>query len=186
MKVSNPLTIIAIFAGVSEAMATIALIQLADKAQSIFIYFVMFFPTLIVVLFFYMLIYKNTALYAPSDFEDQNNYLKIYNISDAIGRGVDSVLQEYESSGEDNAKLESGKIKQAVIEAIKEEVIPSAAYNVLRYIKNNNEASVIEIATKLKMTIGSAGGCVNYLLNNGYIKEVRVSKINGNIYAPTS
>ena len=52
MKVSNPLTIIAIFAGLAEALATIALIKLPIEMQEKFIYFVMAFPTLIVTLFF--------------------------------------------------------------------------------------------------------------------------------------
>ena len=39
MKVSNPLTIIAIFAGLAEALATIALIKLPIEMQEKFIYF---------------------------------------------------------------------------------------------------------------------------------------------------
>jgi len=52
MKVSNPLTIIAIFAGLAEALATVALVQVPVEIQRLFVYFVMAFPTLIVILFF--------------------------------------------------------------------------------------------------------------------------------------
>ena len=41
MKVSNPLTIIAIFAGLAETLATVALVQLPAEIQEVFVYFVM-------------------------------------------------------------------------------------------------------------------------------------------------
>ncbi|MFU2508821.1 ArsR family transcriptional regulator [Pseudoalteromonas sp. ASV78] len=77
MKVSNPLTIIAIFAGLAEALATIALLGLPQELQEIFLYFVMAFPTLIVIFFFVVLYFKNTVLYAPGDFQVPEHYLKI-------------------------------------------------------------------------------------------------------------
>ncbi|WP_339486711.1 hypothetical protein [Pseudomonas sp. EL_65y_Pfl2_R95] len=77
MKVSNPLTIIAIFAGLAEALATIALLGLPNELQEIFIYFVMAFPSLIVILFFVVLYFNNNVLYAPGDYQDPEHYLKI-------------------------------------------------------------------------------------------------------------
>jgi uncharacterized membrane protein YdcZ (DUF606 family) len=70
MKVSNPLTIIAIFAGLAETLATVALVKLPPEIQGVFVYFVMAFPSGIVILFFIVLFFKNTVLYAPSDFEN--------------------------------------------------------------------------------------------------------------------
>ncbi|MEZ5573813.1 MAG: hypothetical protein R3E64_17635 [Halioglobus sp.] len=77
MKVNNPLTIIAIFSGLAEALATIALLGLPQELQKIFLFFVMAFPTLIVVLFFFVLYFKNTVLYAPGDYQDPEHYLRI-------------------------------------------------------------------------------------------------------------
>lgn len=89
MKVSNPLTIIAIFAGLAETLATVALVKLPPEIQSIFVYFVMLFPATIVGLFFWVLYFKNTVLYAPSDFSNQNHYLEANlikeNINDQVG-----------------------------------------------------------------------------------------------------
>ena len=65
MKVSNPLTIIAIFAGVAESFATGALVLLPIETQQSFVYFVMFFPLVIVVTFFCILVKKPQVLYAP-------------------------------------------------------------------------------------------------------------------------
>lgn len=49
--VSNPLTIIAIFAALAEIAGTIMLGLVDATIQSIFVWFVMIFPILIVVLF---------------------------------------------------------------------------------------------------------------------------------------
>lgn len=77
MKVSNPLTIIAIFAGLAEALATVALLGLPQELQKIFLIFVMAFPTLIVILFFLVLYFKNNVLYAPGDYQDPEHYLRV-------------------------------------------------------------------------------------------------------------
>lgn len=52
-KVSNPLTIIAIFAGLAEIAATVALGLIDPEIQRIFIWFVMLFPALLVISFFW-------------------------------------------------------------------------------------------------------------------------------------
>lgn len=80
MKVSNPLTIIAIFAGLAEALATVALLGLPKELQEIFLYFVMAFPSLIVILFFIVLYFKNHVLYAPGDYQNPEHYLKVNNV----------------------------------------------------------------------------------------------------------
>lgn len=81
MKVSNPLTIIAIFSGVAETLATVALIKLPTEIQAIFVYFVMALPAGIVLLFFFVLYFKNNVLYAPSDYDKllqrRNNSLSL-------------------------------------------------------------------------------------------------------------
>jgi hypothetical protein len=74
--IKNPLTVIAVFAGLAEVSATIALPQLDIAIQSKFVWFVMLFPVLLVVLFFLMLWFKHQVLYAPSDFSDESNFMK--------------------------------------------------------------------------------------------------------------
>ncbi|RUO29567.1 hypothetical protein [Aliidiomarina soli] len=61
MKDTNPLKIIAIFAGVVEALALIALVALPPEIQSIFVWFVMAFPVAILILFVHMLYSKKLA-----------------------------------------------------------------------------------------------------------------------------
>jgi len=75
-KISNPLTIIAIFAGLAEINATVVIGLLPADLQEIFIWFIILFPTILVVVFFYTLNFNPKVLYAPSDFTNEENFLK--------------------------------------------------------------------------------------------------------------
>ncbi|MEN4608174.1 hypothetical protein ACMGEE_01450 [Erwinia sp. DT-104] len=76
--VKNPLTIIAIFAGLVEISATTVLPFISETLQGKFIWFLMVFPSMLVVLFFIILFFKPAALYAPSDFTDQESFMRIH------------------------------------------------------------------------------------------------------------
>ncbi|MBU2887647.1 helix-turn-helix domain-containing protein [Gilvimarinus agarilyticus] len=101
MRVSNPLTIISIFAGLAEIMATTALLKLPIELQGIFIYFVMGFPTLLVILFFIVLVFKNKALYAPSDFTNQEHYLELNDLKRSIETNVSAAFDSIEGVSAD-------------------------------------------------------------------------------------
>lgn len=77
-KVSNPLTIIAIFAGLAEVSGTVVLPFLKGDSQALYIWFLMAFPTLLILLFFITLNFNYKVLYAPSDFKDEENFLKLF------------------------------------------------------------------------------------------------------------
>ncbi len=74
-KVNNPLTIIAIFAALAEISATIAIKFIMPALQPVFIWFVIGFPTLLVLLFFLTLNFNPRVMYAPTDFRDEGNFL---------------------------------------------------------------------------------------------------------------
>lgn len=76
-KVSNPLTLIAIFSGLAEIFAIIVLSNLENELQKIFILFVIVFPTIVVILFFLTLNFNTKVLYAPSDFKSEENFIKV-------------------------------------------------------------------------------------------------------------
>ncbi len=88
--VSNPLTIIAIFAALAEVAGTVVLGLVDISIQRIFVWFVMFFPILIVLLFFTTLNFNPKVLYAPSDFKDEANFIQTMlgakKIEDALAR----------------------------------------------------------------------------------------------------
>lgn len=75
--IKNPLTLIAIFAGLSDVAMTAILPSLPFETQKTFMWFVMGYPLLLVCAFFYILIWKREALYAPSDFKDDATWLEI-------------------------------------------------------------------------------------------------------------
>lgn len=75
-RISNPLTIIAIFAALAEVAGTTALVGVEKEVQEIFVWFVMLFPTILVVLFFLTLNFNHHVLYAPSDYDSDDNFLE--------------------------------------------------------------------------------------------------------------
>ena len=72
--IKNPLTIIAIFAGLAEVGGTIVLPLLQQSTQSVYVWFLMLFPTFLVGVFFWLLYNKHHVLYAPSDFRDDSTF----------------------------------------------------------------------------------------------------------------
>lgn len=75
-KISNPLTIIAIFAGLAEINGTVVLALVPESLQSIFLWFIILFPSILVSIFFLTLNFNPKVLYAPSDFSNEDNFLK--------------------------------------------------------------------------------------------------------------
>jgi len=82
-KVSNPLTIIAIFAGLAEVGGTAVLPFIIEKNQSVFLWFVMLFPVLLVILFFLTLNFNHKVLYAPSDYRTDEGFLTASNFKNS-------------------------------------------------------------------------------------------------------
>lgn len=76
-RIRNPLTLIAIFAGLSEVAMTAVLPSLPPENQRIFMWFVIIYPLLLVCGFFYILIWRREVLYAPSDFKDDATWLAV-------------------------------------------------------------------------------------------------------------
>jgi hypothetical protein len=72
--IKNPLTVIAIFAGLAEVGGTIVLPLLEKETQTTYVWFLMLFPPFLVGLFFYVLYTRHKVLYAPSDFKDDSSF----------------------------------------------------------------------------------------------------------------
>lgn len=75
--IKNPLTVIALFAGIAEVSGTIVLPLLEKDVQSTYVWFLMAFPALLVGLFFLTLWTCHQVLYAPSDFRDDSLFRDI-------------------------------------------------------------------------------------------------------------
>lgn len=74
--IKNPLTIIAIFAAIAEISGTIVLPFINAEHQGLYIWFLMIFPLVLVVTFFLTLNFNHKVLYAPSDYKNEDNFLR--------------------------------------------------------------------------------------------------------------
>lgn len=71
------MTIIAIFAVLSESSAAISLPFLGDEEREIYVWFLISFPFYLLLLFFITLNFNYRSLYAPSDFEKDETFLQV-------------------------------------------------------------------------------------------------------------
>lgn len=76
-SIRNPLSIIAIFAGIAEISGTSVLPFISSEHQGVFIWFVMGFPVLLLLLFFATLNLNHKVLYSPSDYRADESFLNV-------------------------------------------------------------------------------------------------------------
>jgi hypothetical protein len=80
--ITNPMTVIAIFATLSETSAAVSLPFLDDEEREIYIWFLISFPFYLLLLFFATLNFNHRSLYAPSDFEKGKHFIKAMDIAE--------------------------------------------------------------------------------------------------------
>ncbi|WP_152683076.1 hypothetical protein [Paenibacillus sp. VT-400] len=114
-KVQNPLTIIAIFAGIAELAGTTVLLGLPLEIQKVFVWFVMLFPIGLVAAFFLVLLFKHKVLYAPSDFVNENNFMNLLQ-NKKVQHDIVEVVELLEQTKENNKANE--QLKQDLNEAL--------------------------------------------------------------------
>ena len=73
--ISNPLTIIGIFASLAEVGGAITLPNVSLENQIVFVWFLTLFPTFLVTLFFLVMCFRPQSLYSPSDFRSDESFL---------------------------------------------------------------------------------------------------------------
>ncbi len=71
------MTIIAIFAALSETSAAVSLPFLGQEERGIYVWFLISFPFYLLLLFFATLNFNYKSLYAPSDFEKGKHFMKL-------------------------------------------------------------------------------------------------------------
>lgn len=76
-RITNPMTIIAIFATLSETSAAISLPFLDQEERELYVWFLISFPFYLLLLFFATLNFNYKSLYAPSDFEKGKHFMKV-------------------------------------------------------------------------------------------------------------
>ena len=97
--VSNPLTVIAIFAAISEISLVGGMTVVTPELQHIYIWFVMALPTILVLAFFGVLVRDRRVLYAPSDFRDDSAFVAlIQGQGREIASRVDQTIEQLEAT----------------------------------------------------------------------------------------
>ncbi|MCG9125165.1 hypothetical protein LH460_10895 [Laribacter hongkongensis] len=115
-SVKNPLTVIAIFAGIAEISGTAVLPLIAPENQALYIWFLMLFPFALISLFFLTLNFNHRVLYAPSDFRDEDNFVSI------LKKSSYSEVLEFKKAEADVALLE--EVIEPMPPQIQGEVVP--------------------------------------------------------------
>jgi hypothetical protein len=150
-RINNPLTIIAIFAALAEVNATIAIGLIDPSLHYIFIWFVIGFPSILVILFFITLNFNTKVMYSPSDYKDDKSFMDSL-FGNYYG---DSKSEKDEKDELDTTKLASEieskiteKLQKKLNESIKDSKNPEIQKEIdslKEQIKNVADQTVIEV-----------------------------------------
>lgn len=169
-KVSNPLTIIGFFAGIAEVSGTIVLPFVSHELQYIFIWYVMGFPILLVAIFFLTLNFNSCVLYAPSDFANESNYMKL------TQKKVNEVDEKIEDIKQNNPaiarELEDLQLRLSLVlpEINQLKVDRNEVMNdIYNTILNSDGLTVKELATKYRMSKSAVHRYLMELMDKGLI-----------------
>lgn len=174
-KISNPLTIIGLFAGIAEIAGTVVLSLVSEDLQGIFIWYVMFFPVLLVVAFFYILKTSPSALYAPSDFTDENHYMKLN--MEEFGNKLEDVAEQHPETA---AELES--IQTTIFERMtKDDIGMRRRYKKVLDIISGKEKGVtaLELSKEMNIVTQYARKILVRMTIDGLLKRVNNEERDG-------
>lgn len=150
-KVKNPLTVIGLFAGIAEVAGTVVLPFVNGNLQIIFIWYIIGFPVFLVLLFFVTLNKNPRVLYAPSDFRDEENIIKLLSeASDALTDTIDE-----NPNIEISLRPVENFIEKVAINKIENDVITN--------VKSNSEMNEMPLATTVYLL---CDGHIYRLVNN--------------------
>lgn len=85
-RITNPMTVIAIFAAISETSAAVSLPFLGNEDREFYVWFLVIFPFYLLFLFFLTLNFNHRSLYSPSDFNKDESFLKAIENSERNSR----------------------------------------------------------------------------------------------------
>lgn len=150
-RINNPLTVIAIFAALAEVNATIAIGLIDPSLHYIFIWFVIGFPSILVILFFITLNFNTKVMYSPSDYKDDKSFMDSL-FGNYYG---DSKSEKDERDELDTTKLASEieskiteKLQKKLNESLKDSKNPEIQKEIdslKEQIKNVADQTVIEV-----------------------------------------
>ena len=171
-KISNPLTIIGIFAGIAEVAGTVVFPLVSQELQHVFIWYVMGLPVFLVLAFFITLNFNPKVLYAPSNFADENNFLKLWNAI-VIDKKIEDVKEKNPNIAPD---LETIQLTLLNSVAMLDRNKYKKHIEVMKLIASKkNGITANELANDLSVTVSYAHRLLKDLENSGlviYINDI--------------
>jgi hypothetical protein len=162
--VKNPLTIVAIFAAITEVSASVVLPLLTSKNQNTYLWFLILFPTGLVSVFFYALINHYEKLYAPSDFKNEENFMLLFHkgtpkeIQNKIGIEIKNIKFQSIEEGLDNKRQDGISYQTITAETIKSSSIVGSATAASDKNKNLVNYSISRSIAAKRLVLDYIGG----------------------------
>ena len=164
--ISNPLTIIAIFSGLAEVAGTIALPLVQQNLQIFFIWYVMGLPVLLVALFFATLNFNPKVLYSPSDYENEENFMK--NVLKQVEKDKtnQSIQNELQTIKEQIGAISQANSSKTQIEELRKNVV--SLEKLFAQSKIHDSEDIDDSTTKVISTNSAQQAKIySFLLTNG-------------------
>lgn len=169
-KISNPLSVVAIFSGLAEAFATIALVNVPLEIQQIFVYFVMVFPILIVLLFFAVLNWNPTVLYAPGDFEDEAMYLELIRLKSSLKSEILQTLSSPSATGTTFTPQQIQVVSENVDRALERATVTPVKQRIIDLLSDGSK-NRMEISQSIGLSMASVARLIHVLREEGVITQ---------------
>ncbi len=107
------MAIIGLFAGLVEVSIVAGLGKVDDPVnQRILLFFIVAYPVLIVLLFFLTLNFNRKVLYGPSDFDDQEHFMRLFEITNSAAYSEIENIHKKLSDGADETDSSQTNIKE--------------------------------------------------------------------------
>lgn len=146
-KITNPMTVIAIFAAISETSAAVSLPFLDNQDREIYIWFLISFPFYLLLLFFVTLNFNYKSLYAPSDFEKSKHFVQVIDVTSRVQKE-----RHKETSNAQHRKTHPLSSTGAKQQAIEQSDIPTHAQsppNDIALLVTNATQQILNMPGKL-------------------------------------
>lgn len=177
--VNNPLTIVSIFCTLAEIAAISVLPSLSESLQSVFIWYVMGFPILLVILFFLTWNFNSKVLYSPSDFADNKLFLEYVKLLYTAKTATDIVDNTDSKALSDLQNVVIHQIDN--LNELSTYISGSNADIVIKTLINAGKAlSTMEIAEYAGISRATTHRYIKQLIENGYLSEIESQDENPN------
>lgn len=163
----NPLGIISLFVFFIEAIATVSLNIAVDTIYAgHIVWFIILFPTLIVILFFGTLWFKRASLYAPMDYSDPQAFQALLQ---PVEHKVDQIAAKQEAADIDPVTTELNEVFITLGKLINLGDIRSAIELGRAYLKNHRYDESTKIFSHLRDNVDTTNRTYYKILANlGY------------------